>query len=96
MSDESLDVCLIAAEALGRVGDEADVKAALEVLLDFAGHETDYYLRIAAWNALDAMDEKARPVLSELKKVSPKHTGVPSRCGEYIPRLKEKTLRDLE
>ena len=89
-------VTIVCAEALGRFGNEADAKEALKVLLEYAGPKSNYYLRVAAWNALDFLDEKARPALPELKGIAAQHANVPPRIGEYTIRLKEKTLRDLE
>jgi uncharacterized sulfatase len=96
LADDSPMVRITAAEALGRFGNENDAKAALDVLLSYAGPESNYYLAVAAWNALDFLDKRARPALSELKKIPTGHPHIPPRIGEYTTRLKQKTLTYLE
>lgn len=96
LDDPSPSVRIVAAETLGRFGDEADAKAALDVLLREAAPNNDYYARIAAWNAIDYLDERARPVLPALKAIDPGHANAPARVSEYTIRLKNATLHDLE
>jgi uncharacterized sulfatase len=87
---------IVAAEALGRFGSDADAKPALDVLLKYAGARSSYYQSVAAWNALDYLDERALPVLPLIKAIPAQRENVPPRMGEYIRRLKEKTLSDLK
>jgi len=96
LGDESPIVRIIASEALGRFGNATDAAAALEVLLKYAGPESNYYLAISAWNGLDYLDDRARPALPQLKAIEAHRTNVPPRIGEYTVRLKNKTLSDLE
>jgi uncharacterized sulfatase len=96
LADESPMVRITAAEALGRFGDAADADAALEVLLEYIKPGGDYYLAVAAWNALDYLDERALPALEAIRAVSTDWADVPPRMGDYALRLKEKTLADLE
>jgi uncharacterized sulfatase len=96
LADKSPMVRIVAAEALGRFGSEADAAAALDVLLKYAGPESNYFLAIATWNGLDFLDEKARPAFLELRGVEAHHTNASQRIGEYTIRLKNKMLTDLE
>jgi uncharacterized sulfatase len=95
LSDESPMVRITAAEALGRFGSEADTEVALKVLLKYAQPESNYYLSVSAWNALDFLDERARPALPAMRALSPDHSNIPPRIGEYAKRLKQKTLADF-
>lgn len=96
LSDKSPAVQIVAAEALGRFGNEEDAAKARDVLLKYASPEADYYLSVAAWNSLDFLDERARPALDAIKSLSPKHANMPARLGEYPRRLKAATLKDLK
>jgi arylsulfatase A-like enzyme len=96
LEDESPIVRITAAEALGRFGDDEDATRALKVLLHYAGPDSNYYLCVAAWNALDFLDERARPALPAIQAMQVERENVPKRLGEYAKRLKQKTLKDLE
>jgi uncharacterized sulfatase len=96
VTDGSPMVRIAAAEALGRFGSEDDTDAALDVLLHYATPESNYFLAVAAWNALDHLDQRARPALDTIRAVSTESVNVPQRMGEYTTRLKQKTLIDLE
>jgi uncharacterized sulfatase len=96
LDDPSPNVRIVAAEALGRFGSEADTMAALDVLLRDAALRNSYYIRIAAWNAIDYLDKRARSVLPALKAIDAQHANAPARIGDYTIRLKNKTLQDLE
>jgi uncharacterized sulfatase len=96
LADESPAVRITAAEALGRFGDEADVEAALKVLLKYAQPDANYYLSVSAWNALDFLDERARPSLPAIRVLSTERSDIPARIGEYPMRLKQKTLADFD
>jgi uncharacterized sulfatase len=95
LSDESPMVRIVAAEALGRFGNDEDAAKALDVLLHFAGPDANYFLSVAAWNALDFLDEKARPALETMRTIPGEREKVPRRIGEYTIRLKAQTLSDL-
>jgi arylsulfatase A-like enzyme len=95
LEDTSPMVRITAAEALGRFGNEHDTAAALKVLLRYARPEENAFLSMAAWNSLDYLDERARPVLRQLKEISPDPASPPQRYGGYGMRLKEQTLAGL-
>jgi uncharacterized sulfatase len=96
LEDESPMVRITAAEALGRFGSEDERNAALDVLLQYATPDTNFFLAIAAWNALDYLDNKALPKLDAIKSLSTEPQNVPPRMGNYTALLKRKTLADLQ
>lgn len=88
---------IAAAEALATHGDADDVAAALPVLVKYANvQEKGVFNAIQALNALDYLDEKARPVRDEIAKLPKNAKNVPGRMGSYVTRLLEKTLGDLK
>lgn len=95
LNDKSPIVQITAAESLGRYGNEADVKASLKVLLEYAPPKANVFLAIAAWNAIDHMDDRAKPVAEILKHLSPKPEQAPGRVNGYTKRLKDKVIADL-
>lgn len=97
LEDDSPSVRVMAAEALGKYGTPADLKRILPVLVSAADLEqSDLYTAIAAWNALDELDDKAASVRDKLAELPESWDGVPQKLKSYIPRLKEKTLADLD
>jgi uncharacterized sulfatase len=96
LDDDSPIVRIVAAEALGRFGSESDVAASLAVLLEHASPESDYFLSVAAWNALDSLEGRARGALAAIRALSVEWPEVSPRMSDYAMRLKQKTLADLE
>lgn len=97
LADESSAVRIVAAEALGRFGDESDLKRALPVLLDCASLERyDLYTCMNALNAIDYLDEKASGIQSEIQALPESAPGISGRLRANVPKLKEKILRDLQ
>lgn len=96
LKDPSPIVQINAAEALGRYGSQEDVNAALQILLKHAAPESDVFLAIWAWNALDYLDEKALPVFDRIKSLSPNPLHAAPRVSKYSVRLKEKVVADLK
>jgi uncharacterized sulfatase len=95
LGDESPVVRIAAAEALGRFGDSKDQTAALKILLKYAQPDANPYLRIAAWNSIDYLDERARPAVEQIRKLPTEPFDRGSRLGDYLTDLKRKTLADL-
>lgn len=95
LDDESPIVCVNAAEALGRFGNNSHNEAALKVLLAYAVPEADAYLSAAAWNALDYLDARATPIKRQLQELSPDPANEPPRYGNLNRPLKKQTLSDL-
>jgi uncharacterized sulfatase len=96
LADESPHVRAAAAEALGRHGSDEDCTAALPVLLDLADVKRhDIYVAVAALNALDALDRRAMPVKDKIAALPESDPAVINKMKEYVPRLKEAILEDL-
>jgi uncharacterized sulfatase len=95
LADDSPIVRITAAEALGRFGDSTDQSAALKALLGYAQPDANPYLRVAAWNSLDYLDDRARPALDTLRQI-PAEPFRFERLGNLVPALKRQTLADLK
>ncbi len=97
LADEDATVRIAAAEALGRYGNEKDVQRALPVLLGFGDAEQHgIFLAMAALNALDYMDERARPVLAQVSALPAADPEANARFRAYLPNLIGKIRMDLE
>ena len=97
LSDKDPTVRIAAAEALGRFGDEQDVGRVLKVLLGYAdARQHGLFLAMAALNALDYMDERARPVLSQVSALPTADPEANPRFRAYLPNLVDKIRADLE
>ena len=96
MKDASPNVRVVAAHCLAQFGDEPDRLPALSSLLELA-HPThhDYFVNVQAWNALDALDGRARPVAKAIAELPLKHPRADQRTSDYLQRLAAKTLSDL-
>ncbi len=89
-SDPSDSVRILAAEALGRFGDAADLPAALELLGKAASpKENGPYLAIAALNAIEVLGPKAQPLHAKLKSLPATDPKAPQRANGYVKRLLE-------
>ncbi len=96
LEDASPSVRVAAAEALGRYGNEQELKRALAVLLELANAEKQgAYVAMAALNALDYLDEKARPVKDAIAALPQADPNAPARAQGYVANLLKKTLSDL-
>lgn len=88
---------IVAAEALGKFGDEGDLAASLDLLIDFADmKQHGVYTAQAALIAIDELDASAAPLRDRIAALPQKASGVNERMSTYIPRLIEKTLADLD
>lgn len=97
LEDDSPSVRIMAAEALGRYGESDDLERVLQVLVETADLRLhDVPTAIAAWNALDVLDDKAAPVRDKLAELPEKSSKPAPRMETYVPRLKEKVLADLD
>ncbi|HKS37182.1 MAG TPA: HEAT repeat domain-containing protein, partial [Verrucomicrobiae bacterium] len=96
LSDASPSVRIVAAEALGKFGNEADLKRSLAALMELAPMDRNgVYIAVQALNALDELDTRAAGVKDAIKALPTSAPGVPQKLSEYVPRLIEKTLADL-
>jgi len=97
LKDDAPSVRVIAAEALGRYGKDADVKAALDLLLDHADvSKYDVFVSMLALNALDFMDQRAAPAKDRIAKLPQKGNFYPRVGAGYIRNLLSKTVSDLK
>ena len=86
LNDSSPAVAIVAAESLARWGDEASVTKALGVLEHYADfNNSNPFYAIHALNAIDRLNEKAKPILDRLNSL-PLDDGL-KRGGKYIQRL---------
>jgi uncharacterized sulfatase len=95
LSDDSPIVRVMAAEALGKFGNDDDVAKSLKVLLDAVEPKQDAFLSVAAWNALDHLGARAKPVATAIRDVPPEPDRMPKRYGGYGPTLKRHVLSEL-
>lgn len=97
LTDAAPSVRVVAAQALAQHGSGADRAAALPVLVAAATLEKNsVYVSMLALNALDDLDGKAKPVVAELRALPRQVPQLPPRTGNYVPRLLEKILADLD
>lgn len=95
LEDRSPEVRVVAAEALGRYGGEEDLPPALRTLGVLAPPDSNgVYLSIMALNAIDALGEKARPLVGRLKAMPDVDPNSPQRTRTYVRRLIEWITRE--
>ncbi len=88
---------IVAAEALGQYGNEEDLALALDVLIEHANLEKHgIYYAIAALNAIDYLDDKARPLEKQIASLPRENDAINRRMRTYVGRLIEKILADLQ
>jgi len=96
LSDDAPLVRIGAAEALGRFGSEDGMARALEVLVQAIDPAGDAFTALAAWNALDELDDRVRPILETLEATAALPTDPPNeRVAKYAQSAKTKLLADL-
>lgn len=97
LKDSSVSVRVQAAEALGRYGDEADIKRALATLKEIADPtRTSAYVAIAAMNALDVLGTKAEPLDDFVRTMPVRSPGSSSRVNQYVKKLQDDLLSRLD
>jgi len=97
LKDTSPYVRVVAAEALGRFGSEADLKLALATLAELGPMDKNgVFVSVAALNAIDALGQKASPIRDRLKEFPAKGTVPDARFAPYVPRLLEDILAGLK
>jgi arylsulfatase A-like enzyme len=86
--DESPTVRVVAAQALGQFGSEADLAPALAALKDLAPPDRNgAYVAVLALSAIEALGEKAGPLKETLKTMPTKDPKAPGRANVYVDRL---------
>lgn len=90
LDDNSPDVKVAAAEALGRYGDATDLPRVLPLLGNLANWKNyDVWTVMAALNAIGALKEKALPLVALIKTLPDDGPAPDARFKEYPPRLLE-------
>ena len=96
LKDPSPHVRVAAAEAMARYGSDPDPQEPLEVLLELADVKRHgVYVSVAALNALDALDRRAMPLKDKVAALPESDPAIINKMREYVPRLKEAILEDL-
>ena len=81
---------------MGQFGNDADAKKSLDLLLSLAdATKNDYWVCVETLNAIDYLDERARPALAAINAL-PEQANVVQKLKEYVPRLLEKIKADLQ
>ena len=97
LGDSSASVAIVAGEALGRFGSESDQAKAVGVLLSHANQATgNVFEAILANNAIDYLDDVAKPYLDRIKELPRKPGKKAPRVDGYVGSLLSKTISDLE
>jgi uncharacterized sulfatase len=88
LQDDSPTVRIIAARALGEHGSKADLELALPVLKELAPPDKNgAYVSMLNLNAIDALGEKAAPLMETIKTMPTKDPAAVGRANGYVSRL---------
>ncbi len=88
LKDESACVRIVAANALGQFGDENGLSEALSTLKELASPEKNgVYVSISALNAIDALGEKASPLIDYIRNMPKKDPSATDRANVNISVL---------
>jgi arylsulfatase A-like enzyme len=91
LKDASTDVRIVAAQALGQFGTEADLKDVLPSLVASADwSKNSVFSSLAALSSLDALGKKAAPVAPAILALPEKGESPAARFNGYVPRLLEE------
>ncbi len=97
LKDGSPYVRIVAAEALGLYGSDADVKQALDALAALGPMDkSGVFASMAALNAIDSLGLKARPIRDAIRQFPAKGSVPDPRYASYVPRLLQDILANLE
>ena len=88
LKDASPTVRVIAARALGEHGSKADLELVLPVLEELAPPDKNgAYVSMLDLNAIDALGEKAAPLMETIKTMATKDPSAVGRANGYVARL---------
>ena len=91
LKDASTDVRIVAAQALGQFGTEADLKDVLPRLVASADwSKNTVFASLAALSSLDALGKRAAPVAPAIETLPEKGDAPAARFEGYVPRLLEE------
>jgi len=94
--DASPNVRVVAAEALGRYGDDSDLDPALNALRALSRpRENSYYTTLLALNAIDALGLKAAPLRDHIAALSKERDWPPPRGEGYTQQLAARCLTTI-
>jgi len=94
--DSSPSVRVVAAEALGRYGDDNDLDPALTALRELSKpYENSYYVAMLALNAIDALGEKAAPLGDYIAALPETREWRAPRGEGYVQHLAASILANL-
>ena len=97
LRDSSPFVRVIAAEALGKFGSKKDLASAVKVLSETADPvKNGCFPSMLAMNAIDHLDDKAKPLLSQIQSMPRTPTEVDKRFQGYVGRLVDTTVKELK
>ncbi|MEM7386347.1 MAG: sulfatase-like hydrolase/transferase, partial [Verrucomicrobiota bacterium] len=97
LKDGSPAVRIAAARALAEFGDPEDLAPSLDALIAESNvEEKGVYLSMAALNAIDELDERARPLVERVKALPGPNKDVPGRMRPYVPSLFKRTLAPFD
>ncbi len=97
LRDASPYVRAVAAEALGKHGDERQIKRAVKTLGDLADPiRNGCFPSMLAMNAIDELDEKAKSLLPLIESMPQVPVGVNARFKGYVGRLIKTILGELK
>jgi uncharacterized sulfatase len=93
LNDPAPAVKIVAAEALGRFGDESDLKRAMETLVALApADKNGAYVSMQALNAVEAIGAKANPWKPQLANIATNDPNAPTRPNDYVHRMLKQLL----
>lgn len=88
LQDESPSVRIVTARALGRFGDDADLRRALPVLMELAPPDKNgAYVSMLALDAIVALDDRAASLADALSAMPTKDPNAAKRANDYVQRL---------
>ncbi len=97
LGDSAPAVRIAAAEALGRFADGPEMKQAVYALKELVPlGKNEFFVSVQALNALDTLGMRAAPALPVIRAASQGVEKVPARNKDYLPRLAEKLIADLD
>jgi len=92
LNDSSKSVRCIAAEALGRYGNQQDIQDSVNTLFSLSNLNRDgVYVAILALNGLDKLgNEKVAPIRDKIAQLPLKNPQIDKRLQSYVTRLVER------
>ena len=97
LTDNSLYVRVVAAEALGKYGSQKQIEKAVKTLGQIIDPvQNGGFPSMLAMNAVDHLDNKAKSLLPKIQSMPRTPEGIDTRFQGYVGRLVDTTLNELE